>query len=237
MLELAAGLEARALADFERGEALAAEADRFTYRKTMTLLRLGRPAEAVPDLDRLVAKNPTQFMLHDLRSRIRAALGDAKGAAAARLEADRLLPAAAAALNHSAWPLLVGLPSRQDAERALALSRRAVELSDNPLYLNTYGVALCRAALYSEAVSALERSLAVANGETDGFDLVFLAIAHHHLGRFDRSRECFERALRWRLGRSELPATWKAELDNFEAEARAVMGLDLPDLPADVFAP
>ena len=90
--------------------------------------------------------------------------------------------------NNHAWLLATGHPSHQDIERALKLSLRAVELvPGQQVYLNTRGVLLYRAGQYADAVTTLEKSLEAGKGQFDGFDLFFLAMAHHRLGHSDEA--------------------------------------------------
>ena len=83
----------------------------------------------------------------------------------------------------------------------------------------------------------LERSLAAARGESDAFDLFFLAMARHRLGQTVQARADFDRALRWRQEHPRQPPQWANELDAFQAEAEAVLAGPPGELPADVFAP
>ena len=50
------------------------------------------------------------------------------------------------------------------------------------MFLNTLGVVQYRAGRNAEAVTSLEASLAAGHGQSDAFDLFFLAMAHHRLG-------------------------------------------------------
>jgi tetratricopeptide (TPR) repeat protein len=127
----------------------------------------------------------------------------------------------------------------RDLERALRLARRAVELSSGrSIYLNTLGVAQYRAGHLTEAIPTLEKSLATGKGETDAFDLFFLAMARFRLGQIERAHADFARAIQWRRGHPNLPEpSWNEELDTFEAEVRALLDHPPPELPADVLAP
>ncbi len=85
--------------------------------------------------------------------------------------------------NGRAWELANGPEPRRDLDRAVALGRRATDLvPGDAMSLNTLGVALYRAGRYDEAIGTLERSLAAGRGQSDAFDLFFLAMAHHRLG-------------------------------------------------------
>jgi tetratricopeptide (TPR) repeat protein len=121
----------------------------------------------------------------------------------------------------------------------VTLAKRAVDLdvSGTALYLNTLGVSLYRAGRYDEAVPFLERSLASGRGETDAFDLLFLAMARQRLGQTARARSDLDRALRWMREHPRLPSQWAKELREFRVEAEAVLAGPSGDLPADAFAP
>jgi uncharacterized protein HemY len=123
----------------------------------------------------------------------------------------------------------------------VALARKAVALapeesSEHAMALNTLGVALYRAGRCAEAIATLERSLAAGKGRADAHDLFFLAMAHHRLGRTDRARDAFDRALRWWRGQKSLPGRHARELVAFQSEAEAVLARPGGDLPDNVFA-
>ena len=118
-------------------------------------------------------------------------------AQADRKRAAELPRADAHYYNDLAWRLATGPVVMRDPERALAAARKAVALAPgSALYLNTLGVAQFRAGLYAEAIDTLEKSLAASKGETDAFDLFFLAMARRKLGHVARPRADFDRALR-----------------------------------------
>ena len=83
----------------------------------------------------------------------------------------------------------------------------------------------------------LEKSLEAGKGQFDGFDLFFLAKAHHRLGHRDVARRCLDRAIEWVSRQSSLPAQYVKELATFRAEAEAVLAGPPGELPVDVFAP
>ncbi|HEX6513747.1 MAG TPA: tetratricopeptide repeat protein, partial [Chloroflexota bacterium] len=145
--------------------------------------------------------------------------------ALARLrEAVKTDPTHAVAHNNLAWLLLTGPKELRNPKEALPLARKAVELEGKSLALNTLGVALYRNGEFQEAVTVLEKSLAASKGETDGFDLFFLAMCHHQRGDAARARDCYDRAVKWlQERRSKLNPAWLAELTEFEAEAKALL--------------
>jgi WD40 repeat protein/tetratricopeptide (TPR) repeat protein len=145
--------------------------------------------------------------------------------------------------NNRVQELAAGPDSARNQERVLFLARRAIELSpEGSLSLNALGVAQYRAGRYAEAVTTLEQSLAAGAGQSDAFDLFFLAMAHHQLGHREEARGCYERAVRW-LDRfqthraNEKPSTFWNELEirYLRSEAEALILYD-PIFPADPFA-
>jgi hypothetical protein len=89
-------------------------------------------------------------------------------------------------------------------------------LPGTAIYLNTLGVALYPTGHYFEAIATPEKSLAASRGESDTFDLFFLAMARHALGQVAHARADFASALRWR-SKHPVPAqsVWSQELDLF----------------------
>jgi eukaryotic-like serine/threonine-protein kinase len=147
------------------------------------------------------------------------------------LEAIRVLrqaaqkwPHDAAAHNDLAWLLVKAPEPLRSATEALEHARQAVRLAPGQqMSLNTLGVALYRAAEFTESIATLEKSLAAGKGQLDAFDLLFLAMAHHRLGHRAEGRGCFDRAVRWMGEQKNLSAEYANELAAFRAEAEAVL--------------
>jgi hypothetical protein len=133
-------------------------------------------------------------------------------------------------LNNQAWPLVAGPPARRKPAQALELIQKAVKLTpDNAVLLNTLGVAQYRNGQYAAALVTLEKSLAAGRGESDAYDLFFLAMCHARLGKPAKAKDCFDRAVKWVEARKNARAQEVEELRAFRAEAEvALRGLEEP---------
>jgi tetratricopeptide (TPR) repeat protein len=209
------------------------------FRRAQIWVRLGKFQDALADLDILIKRFPQDPALYELRSQVHDRLGHRDQAKADMKQAAESPQAGADHYNNLAWRLATGPAALRDPEQALALARKAVALTPGTaIYLNTLGVAQYRADQYAEAIATLEKSLAASKGESDGFDLFFLAMARHKLCQLDRARADLNRALRWRREHpNPSQPGWSEELNMFQAEAEALLNAALPSLPADLFAP
>ncbi len=127
-------------------------------------------------------------------------------------------------MNSRAWLLATGPKPERDAVLAARMAALAVALKPgNQFNLNTLGVALYRAGKFSEAITTFEKSLAAGKGESDAFDLFFLAMAHQRLGHGPDARACFDRAVRWLGEQKGLTEQQVKELAAFRAEADVVL--------------
>lgn len=186
--------------------------------------RIGQYERAVDDLTAVIARYPDDAELYECRADCYAAMGDDERAKSDRASASRFLPRSARGLNNRAWRLVMGPPSDWDPKRALELIRKAVEIApEEALYQNTLGVVLYRNGRYTEAIVALEKSLAMSNGAHDGFDLYFLAMCYTQSGDPVRGRECLDRADKWLTQQMNLSPREIEELKSFQAEAQAVL--------------
>ena len=200
---------------------------------------MGRLQEALADLAPLIEHYPQDPTLYELRGQVHDRLGHREQAQADRKQALELPTPDAQHYNNLAWRLATGPVASRDPEQALVLARKAVALTPGmAIYLNTLGVALYRVGRYTEAIATLEKSLAASKGESDAFDLFFLAMARQRLGQVAQARADFDRAVRWRRQHPN-PAQpdWFQELDLFQAEAEEILAGARAELPTDVFAP
>ncbi len=148
----------------------------------------------------------------------------AKALAALR-KAVKITPSHAMAHNNLAWLLLTAPKELRDPAQALPEARKAIELEPGQsIYRNTLGVALYRTGQFAEAIPDLECSLRESKGQTDAFDLFFLAMCHHRLGDAAKAKDCRERGAKWfQEHKGKLSAGWVEELTAFQAESESVL--------------
>jgi tetratricopeptide (TPR) repeat protein len=200
-----------ALADFTAALARRPDDPHLRAYRGICLLDLKRHGPALDELERVLQTDP---------------------------ESLRAIGKLALVCNNQAWRLANAPVSERSPAPAVRLARLAVALvPEESMYLNTLGVALYRAGNDEEAVATLEKSLAAGKGQTDAFDLFFLAMARHRMGQPARARADFDRAVRWCREHPPQRPEWGQELKGFQAEAEAVLAVPLGELPEDVFAP
>ena len=125
-------------------------------------------------------------------------------------------------LNNDAWHLVTGPVEKRDPVRALKLIEQAIrDDPDNSTLLNTLGVVQYRNGLYQKAVASLEKSLAASKGESDAFDLFFLAMCHAKLKDSAKAKDYFDRAVKWVEAKKDLAPQHVEDLKEFRAEAEA----------------
>ncbi len=145
---------------------------------------------------------------------------------ALRREAVRHSAVSPEAQNTLAWLLATTPdPRLRDAPQAVALARAAVNRAPRAgNYWNSLGVAYTRAGEWSDALTALNRSVKLRGAKSDSHDWFFLAMAHWHLGDHAQARHWYERAVRW----MEKNAPTDQDLKLFCAEAATRMALPVP---------
>jgi tetratricopeptide (TPR) repeat protein len=207
------------------------------HQRGHALLRLNRFEEAQADFSASSARRPLDahlrayhgFCLFELK-RYAPALDQLEPAFETDPEAVRAIVDRThrfrldVIVNNLAWKLANGAEPRRDPVLAARLATFAVALSPGEqASLNTLGVAHYRAGRFDQAIETLEKSLKAGKGQLDGFDLVFLAMAHHRLGHGDEARACFDRALHWLEEQKNLSGQDAKELAAFRAEAASVL--------------
>ena len=209
------------------------------------LSRLNRLADAIDDASNAIRLRPADAHLLHLRAQVYArgprklepAITDLEAALVRSPSSRQVRELLAECCNGDAWLMATGLHSHQDMKRALKLSLRAVELvPGQQASLNTRGVLLYRAARYADAVTTLEQSLTAGKGQFDGFDLFFLAMAHHRLGHQEEAQRCLDRAVTWMSHPVPITADQMKELTSFRAEAERVLAGPSGEMPEKVFS-
>jgi Putative Zn-dependent protease, contains TPR repeats len=133
-------------------------------------------------------------------------------------------PTCGTAHNNLAWLLATGPEELRKAPDSLECARRATDLEpDNSTFLNTLGVALYRNGQYKEAIAVLERSLSANRERAGAYDLLFLALCHHALGKQELARQKFAEAAAWFASRrARLSPAWVEELTRLLDEANVI---------------
>jgi eukaryotic-like serine/threonine-protein kinase len=214
------------------------------HHRGHALVNLRRTPGALDDFTEAIHVRPNDAHLRSSRGegyailqRYEPAIADLEAALALEPVAPTTRDLLAMCRNNLAWELASGPDSGRDLARALRLVERAVESDPaRGIFLNTLGVVQYRMGRYDAAIATLERNLAKNRGQLAGYDLVFLAMAHHRLGHRREARACYDRALQWIGRQNDLSKQNAEELAAFRAEADAVLAVPLPQLPDNVFA-
>jgi serine/threonine protein kinase/WD40 repeat protein len=128
-----------------------------------------------------------------------------------------------------------------------ALEAAVKQRPENPRFQKTLGAVLVRAGRAREAIAALEESVRKNGHGGNAFDWLFLALAHHRLGRAESARAALAKARDWIAHgderalpdpylRSPLPWLTQLELELLLHETEGQIS-QAADLPAEVFAP
>jgi tetratricopeptide (TPR) repeat protein len=116
-------------------------------------------------------------------------------------------------------------PKFRDPARAVELAKKATDLAPKFGYIwNTLGMAYYRAGNHRDAVQALENAIQFGNGG-DGWDWIFLAMAHWQLGDKADAREWYDKASQWmEKDHSPKDELWR-ELRSYRVEAAELLGI------------
>jgi serine/threonine protein kinase/WD40 repeat protein/tetratricopeptide (TPR) repeat protein len=186
---------------------------------------MDRYQDAVADFTAALERWPTFDHLLTVRGTMHLRLKHHKEAAADFAKSLDLKPEQPDVCNSLARLLVTGPADLRDPEKAMTFAQRAVKLQqDRRDYAETLGIAQYRNGQYKEAVTTLEKCLAAGKGESEAFNLFFLAMCHAKLGDPAKAEGCFDRAVKWMEGRKDLPAQHVEELKAFRAEAEEVLG-------------
>jgi WD40 repeat protein/Flp pilus assembly protein TadD len=136
---------------------------------------------------------------------------------ALNLDAKRSL-----AFNELAWIYVTGPSRLRDAEKALPLALKAVDLAPKEwTYQNTLGVVYYRLGKYGKAIETLQNNLQ--NSKFHAHDLFFLAMSYQQLGDSAKARDCYDRANRWWKSQAEMSPNLTEELTAFRDEAEMLL--------------
>jgi tetratricopeptide (TPR) repeat protein len=196
--------------------------------------RSGRWDEAASAFDEAIASGATHVDARARRVLLFLARGHESAYSAACRQLLRMFDATKAAprtVNDLAWSCALGAGAIEDYAPLIRLAESAVAIRPAPNRLNTLGALLYRAGRFEEAIRQLERSVEAHGAGGTDHDALFLAMAHHRLGRREEAR-------RWlRRGTSPAPValykpdasddsswTLRLELEILRREAAATLG-------------
>jgi WD40 repeat protein len=185
--------------------------------------RFGQWTLAVTDLDQAIRRSPKDLHLLDDRGMAHLRLNHYNEAIADFQKALELDANHPDACNLLAWVYLVGPHGMRAPSQALVLVQRALRSRpEDRSYRNTLGAAYYRLRAFGEAVETLEQ-----NVKTDhpfmAFDFVFLAMARHSMGQYERARIELSRALEARRMLTQVSPESDAEFQTLVVEAQAML--------------
>jgi tetratricopeptide (TPR) repeat protein len=134
--------------------------------------------------------------------------------------------------NEAAWTCLLSPSATEDLTQPLRLAEKAVAGKRNAAYLNTLGAALYRAGQLDVSIQRLDEAIQVHGKGGTAYDWLFLAMAHHRLGKADEARQWLDKARRWidaqeatsqEATGSAQPWSQRLELQLFRREAESLL--------------
>ncbi len=186
-------------------------------------------AEAIFDYDRILTSRPDDVHVRSQRAWLLLTLYRNREAAR---DFERVLELSQqdnerwSWASHSlAWLLLIGEPELRDDDRAIELMEEAFRRTpDDTLVANTYGLALCRAGRFDDAVPVLIANLKRKDNTSAATDYLCLAWAWHAQGDSQASTEAWNAAMRTWFAVEESKLLNVIEFQRLSREVATKMG-------------
>jgi serine/threonine protein kinase/WD40 repeat protein/Tfp pilus assembly protein PilF len=195
--------------------------------------QLGDVALALADIDEAIRRKPGDAHFHDMRAGFRLALNHPREAAADWEKSLELQKDQAPVLYSLAQLYLLGPAEVCNPDRAFALARRGLELTDGKpvsatgptptLFLTLQGAAWYRQEKYEAARAALEQAARGERGKPTASTFLFLAMAQHRLGDANKAKQSYERGLEWRKAQLRLAPLASQRYESLRAETESVL--------------
>lgn len=185
--------------------------------------------KAIADLSKAIELKPDSAAHWNRRGNWDLALRQYDKALADYSKAIELEPENPLPKNDLAWVLATCPDAKfRNAARAVELAKKAVDKKPkNGGYWNTLGVAHYRAGDWKAGIHALEKSMELRKGGGSE-DWFFLAMAHWQLGRKDKARNYYDKAVEW----MDKNKPKDEELGRFRAETAGLLGISEQKSPS-----
>jgi tetratricopeptide (TPR) repeat protein len=176
---------------------------------------------ALADYSRCIELEPKNVWRLGNRAEIYSRLKQREKAVADYARIIELDPKSAEAHNNLAWLLATSTSSGlEHPNRAVELAKRALELAPKEgKFWSTLGVAQYRAGDWKAAITALQKSDELLQGNPPSVNAFFLGMAHWQLGNKAESRKWYGQAVGW----MEKNKPQDEELLRFRAEAAQML--------------
>jgi WD40 repeat protein/serine/threonine protein kinase/tetratricopeptide (TPR) repeat protein len=224
---LGLGRSAEARDDFTQALALNRNHTEASHYRGHAHDRLGQYENAAADFAEALKRLPKDAHLHYVRGRARHYLRQYDLAIE---DFEQVLRLKALAVDEGgasealAWLRVAGPERHRNADQALPLAKRALELKPEGYEpLRTVGAVQYRLGQYDEAVNTLTRAAAATKSGPAAYDQFFLAMTYHQLGETVKARECYERALAWRKKQTRLAEVNAELLTSLQVEVEGVL--------------
>jgi tetratricopeptide (TPR) repeat protein len=217
------------VADYNKAARLALDRV-FPFRnRGDALAELGKWDRAVADFDKAVELIPNDI---DLRWRQALALLASNQTKSYRSACKEILPRFRQTTNASiasfvAWTAVLAPDTVDDLDPYLQLVKGAVASNpQNYVYAYTFGAALYRGGKFREAARQLAEANKLHDKGGTAYDCLFLAMAHHRLGRADEATTCLNKGVQridHRLQAKSVSWVQRLEFQLLRREAEALI--------------